>query len=136
MEEQAREGLIDGVGCSLVPFYHLMGTLGNFYSAGTLCMEHGTNDRVSDSTCMHHLQSYCGGMGLWLLGTFWSLPFQLIISPIRWASEASIEVADRVAVNMESQAHMDKSKRRMSCYLDSMLSEMRGGHRARLMSHA
>jgi hypothetical protein len=70
-------------------------------------------------------------MGLWLLGTFWSLPFQLIISPVRWASEASIEVADRVAVNMESQAHMDESKRRMSCYLDSMLSCTRLGTEAK-----
>ncbi len=30
MEEQAREGLIDGVGWSLVPLYHLMGPLAIF----------------------------------------------------------------------------------------------------------
>jgi hypothetical protein len=67
-------------------------------------------------------------MGLWLLGAFWSLPFQLIISPVRWANEAAFEVADRVAVNMESQAHVDNVKRMMSGYPSSMLHEMRGGH--------
>jgi hypothetical protein len=66
-------------------------------------------------------------MGLWLLGAFWSLPFQLIIGLVRWANEAATEVADRVTVDMESQAHMDETKQRMSGYLASMLSEMRGG---------
>jgi hypothetical protein len=50
-------------------------------------------------------------MGLWILGAFWSLPFQLIISPVRWANEAATEVVDRVVVEMESQAHMDSEKR-------------------------
>jgi hypothetical protein len=63
------------------------------------------------------------GMGLWLLGAFWSLPFQLIISPVRWANEA-----DRVAVDMESQALMDENKRKMSDYPAPMLTEMRGGN--------
>ncbi len=67
-------------------------------------------------------------MGLWLLGAFLSLPFQLIISPVRWANEAATEVADRVAMDMESQAHMDDEKRRMSEYSLTMLHEMRGGH--------
>jgi hypothetical protein len=49
------------------------------------------------------------GMGLWLLGAFWSLPFQLIISPVRGANKATAEVADRVTVDMESQAHMDEN---------------------------
>ncbi len=68
------------------------------------------------------------GMGLWLLGAFWRLPFQLIISPARWANEATTEVADRVAVDIESQAHMDIENRRMSGYPSTMLQEMRGGH--------
>jgi hypothetical protein len=67
-------------------------------------------------------------MGLWLLGVFWSLPFQLIISSVRWANEAATEVVDRVTEDMESWAHMDESKRRLSAYPASMLSEMRGGH--------
>jgi hypothetical protein len=67
-------------------------------------------------------------MGIWLLGAFWSLPFRLIISPVSWANKAASEVADRVAVDMESQAHMDKEKRRMSGYPSSMMHEMRGGH--------
>jgi uncharacterized membrane protein len=68
------------------------------------------------------------GMGLWLLGAFWGLPFQLIISPVRWANEAATELAERVAVDMESQAHMDDEKRRMSGYPLTMLHEIRGGH--------
>jgi hypothetical protein len=67
-------------------------------------------------------------MGLWLLGAFWSLPFQLIISPVRWANKAATEVADRVAVDMESQAHMYDKKWRMSGYPSTMLHEMRGVH--------
>jgi hypothetical protein len=62
-------------------------------------------------------------MGLWLLGAFWSLPFQLIISLVRWANEAN-----RVDVHMESQAQMDENKRKMSDYPASMLTEMRGGN--------
>jgi hypothetical protein len=86
-------------------------------------MKHGEGSYFSDCENVYHLQSQ--GMGLWLLGAFWSLPFQLIISPVRWAIE---EVADRVAVNMESQAHMDDKKWRMSGYPLTMLHEMRGGH--------
>jgi hypothetical protein len=63
-------------------------------------------------------------MGLWLLGAFWSL----IISPVRWANEAATEVADRGAVEMESQTHMEDEKRRMSGYPLTMLREMGGGH--------
>jgi hypothetical protein len=68
------------------------------------------------------------GMGLWLLDVFWSLPFQMIISPVRWANKAATEVMDRVAVDMESRAHMDDEKRRMSGYPSTMLHGMRGGH--------
>jgi hypothetical protein len=67
-------------------------------------------------------------MGLWLLGAFWSLPFQLNISPVRLANEAASDVAHRVAVETESQAHLDEEKRRMSGYPSSMLHEIRGGH--------
>jgi hypothetical protein len=52
----------------------------------------------------------------------------MIISPVRWADEAVTEVVDRVSVDMESQAHMDDEKRRMSGYPSTMLHEMKGGH--------
>jgi hypothetical protein len=68
------------------------------------------------------------GMGLWLLGAFWSLPFHLIISPVRWANKSATEVVDRVAVDMESQAHIDNEKRSISGYPSTMLHRMRGGH--------
>jgi hypothetical protein len=37
-------------------------------------------------------------------------------------------VADKVAVNMESQARMDQKKWKMFSYPASVLSEMRGGN--------
>jgi hypothetical protein len=49
--------------------------------------------------------------GLWLLGAFWSLPFQLIITPVRWANEAATEVTYQVAIEMEYQAHHDEERR-------------------------
>ncbi len=74
---------------------------------------------------MHHLQGQGHGPH-WLLGAFWSLPFQLIITPVRWADEATTEVADQIAVEMESQVHLEENKRKMAGYLASMLSDMRG----------
>jgi hypothetical protein len=62
------------------------------------------------------------------MGPFWSLPFQLIIILVRCANEAATEVVDRVAVEMEWQAHMDENKSRMASYLASMMSDMRGGN--------
>jgi hypothetical protein len=53
---------------------------------------------------------------------------QLIINPVRWTNEAATQVTNWVAVEMESQAHMDENKRRMAGYPASMLSDMRGGN--------
>ena len=44
------------------------------------------------------------GTGMWLLGACWSLPFQLLMSPFRWASGAAEDIADRVGTEMECQA--------------------------------
>jgi hypothetical protein len=41
---------------------------------------------------------------------------QGIISPVKRASEAATDVAHRVTIEMESQAHMDDEKRRMAGY--------------------
>jgi hypothetical protein len=95
-------------------------------------MEHSKSDCIRDCASLHYLQSQ--GMGLWLSGAFWSLPFQLIITPIRWANEAATEAADRVAVEMESQAHMEKSKRRMVGYPASKMSNIRGSNSGRQSS--
>ncbi len=73
-------------------------------------MEHSESFCISDCQAVHRAR----GMGIWLLGALWSLPFQLIISPARWANEAASDVVDRVAVDMEAQAHMDDEKRRVS----------------------
>jgi hypothetical protein len=48
--------------------------------------------------------------------------------PDEVANKAATEVADRGAVDMESKAHMDDEKRKMSGYPSTMLQEMRGGH--------
>ncbi len=43
-------------------------------------------------------------------------------------SEAAADMADRVAVDMEAQAHMDDEKKRVSGYPSTLLREMHGGH--------
>ncbi len=122
---RAREALIDEVGWSLVPRYRLTGPIAVFILLGLLVwsMVKVVVSVIVRACAIHRAR----GMGLRLLGAFWSLPFQLIISPVRWANEAATEMADRVAVDMESQAHMDGEKRRMSGYPSTMLHEMRGG---------
>jgi hypothetical protein len=46
--------------------------------------------------------------------------------PVRWANLGATEVADRVAVEMEFQAHHEEERRVLASYLASMVSEMRG----------
>jgi hypothetical protein len=89
-------------------------------------MEHGESDSVGN--CAKLAPSTEPGIVLWLLGGFRSLPFQLIITPVRWVNETATVGADHVAMEMDSQAHLDENNRRMAGYLASMLSEMRGGH--------
>jgi hypothetical protein len=109
----------------LVPLYRLTGPVAVFILLGLIVW---SIVKVVVSVIVRACTIYrARGMGLWLLGAFWSLPFQLIISPVRWANEAAT-VAERVAVDMESQAHMDDEKRMMSGYPSTMLHDMRGGH--------
>ena len=68
------------------------------------------------------------GAGVWLLGALWSLPFQLLISPVRWASNAAADIADRVGTEMECQAHHEE-ERRTETYPASMLSTLEKGSR-------
>jgi hypothetical protein len=48
--------------------------------------------------------------------------------PVKWTDEAATEVADRAAVDMESQAHKHNSRQRKFGYPASMMNKMRGGH--------
>ncbi len=111
---------------SLVLLYRLMEPLAIFILLGLLVW---SMVKVILSVIVRACTIYrARGMGLWLLGAFWSLTFHLIISPVRWANEAPTEIAARVSLDMESQAFMDESKRRLSSYQASMLSKMRRGH--------
>jgi hypothetical protein len=124
--EQAKEALIDTVGWSLIPLYRLTGPIAIFIMFGLLVW---SIVKIVLSVIIRACSTYrARSVGLWLLGAFWSLPFQMIISPVRWASEAATDVADGVAIEMESQAHMDDEKRRMAGYPSTMLREMSGGH--------
>jgi hypothetical protein len=124
--QRAQEALIDVVGCALVLLCHLTGPIAVFILLGLLVW---SMVKVVISVIVRACAIYqARGMGLWVLGAFWSLPFRLIISPVRWADEAATEVAERVAVDMESQTHMDDEKQRMSGYPSTMLHKMRGGH--------
>jgi len=49
------------------------------------------------------------GAGVWMLGAVWSLPFQLLVTPFKWASGTAADVADRVGTEMECRAlHEDE----------------------------
>jgi hypothetical protein len=76
-----------------------------------------------------------------------TVPFQMIISPVRWANVDATEVAERVTVDMESHAHMDDEKQRMFGYTSTMLQDERrqqplpalcapAAHRGRRFSHS
>ena len=46
-----------------------------------------------------------------MLGAVWSLPFQLLVTPFKWASGQAADVADRVGTEMECRAlHDDEEK--------------------------
>jgi hypothetical protein len=124
--ERAKEALINTVGRSLIPLYRITGPIAIFIMLGLLAW---SVVKVMVSVIVRACTIYWArGVGIWLLGAFWSLPFQLIISLGRWASEAATDVADRVAIEIESQAHTDDEKRRMAGYPSTMWREMSGGH--------
>jgi hypothetical protein len=51
------------------------------------------------------------GAGVWMLGAVWSLPFQLLVTPFKWASGTAADVADRIGTEMECRAlHEDEEK--------------------------
>jgi hypothetical protein len=82
--ERAREALIDAVGWSLVPLNCLTGPVACFILLGLLVW---SMVKVIVSVIVCACTIYIArGTGLWLLGAFWSLPFQPIISPVRWAN--------------------------------------------------
>jgi hypothetical protein len=51
------------------------------------------------------------GAGLWILGAFWSLPFQLIITPFPWAGGTAVDVANWVRTEMVCQARHEEARR-------------------------
>jgi hypothetical protein len=57
-------------------------------------------------------------------GAFWSLPFQLIITPARWGREAATDVVD---IEMECQVHHEDDLSPAACYPVFLLTEMEGG---------
>jgi hypothetical protein len=76
--EWAKEALIDTVGWSLIPLYRLTGPIAIFIMLGLLAW---SIVKVIVSVIIRACTIYrARGMGLLLLGAFWSLPFPLIIS--------------------------------------------------------
>jgi len=125
MGERAKSALIDAVGWSLVPMYRLIGPFSVIILLGLFAW---SLVKVFVTVICRACAIYrARGVGVWLLGAVWSLPFQLIITPVRWANEAATEVADRVAIEMESQAHHEDS-RRPGGYPASFLADMDRGN--------
>ncbi len=56
------------------------------------------------------------------------LPFQFLIMPVQWASEAAANIADPVAVEFECQVHYEDSRRTVACYPASLLTAMEQGN--------
>lgn len=63
---------------------------------------------------------------VWLLGTLRSLSFQLLISPVQWASEVAADIGDQVATQMECQAHHKDSWRPGASKLFSFSADHHG----------
>ncbi len=95
MGERARAAIIDAVGLSLVPLYSIVGP-----TAVTLLflMFFWGVVRLVFTIIMRAIAIYrARGAGLWILGAFWSLPFQLLITPFSWIGypAAALEELDR-----------------------------------------
>jgi hypothetical protein len=104
--ERARAALINTIGWSLGTLYWVVGPLAIFILLGILAW---SMIQVRVTVIVRACTIYrARGAGLWLPGAFLSLPFQLIITPVRGSSKAATEVADQVAVAIECQAHHDE----------------------------
>jgi hypothetical protein len=108
MGEWARVAIID-MGLSFSPLYRIMGPLK--VSILFLMFIWGLVRQVV-TIIMRAIAIYeTKGAGLWMLGAFWSLPFQLIITPFRWAGNTAAHFIDRFGTEMECQAHHKEARR-------------------------
>ena len=122
MGERARAAIIDAVGLSLVPLYRIVGP-----TAVTLLflMFFWGMVRLVFTIIMRAIAIYrARGAGLWILGAFWSLSFQLLITPFSWIGGAAASVADRVGTEMECQAHHEDARRGDGGYPAAALEEL------------
>ncbi len=110
MGERAREAISNAVGMSFIPLYRIIGPLS---ATIILILFIWSLLRMVTTVAVRAYAIYQErGPGVWLLGACWSLPFQLLLSPFRWASRAAEDVADRVGIEMECQAHHDDNRAR------------------------
>jgi hypothetical protein len=124
--ERTREAFISAVDWPLALTYYLFGPFAVIILLGLLVWSIAKFVvTVIVRACVIYRPS---GVGLWLLGAFWSLPFQLLITPARWASEATAGVTERVAMEMECQAHHEDSQRPVSVYPAFLLADMELGN--------
>ncbi len=91
MGEWARVAIID-MGLSFSPLYRIMGPLN--VSILFLMFIWGLVRRLV-TIIMRAIAIYkTKGAGLWMLGAFWSLPFQITITPFRWAGDIASDFTD------------------------------------------
>ena len=120
--DRAREAIIDAVGISFIPLYRIMGPL-SMTVILILFIWSLLRLLVTIATRAYAIFR-AKGTGMWLLGACWSLPFQLLMSPFRWASDAAEDIADRVGTEMECQAAHKNDRK---AYPVSELSRMERG---------
>jgi hypothetical protein len=124
--DRARDVIIDAVGWSLIPLYRLVGPSAVILILGLFFL---SLLRIFVTVIFRAVAIFrARGAGVWLLGAFWSLPFQLLITPVRWASDAAADIAERVGADMECQAHNEET-RRTETYPSSILSSLERGSR-------
>ena len=97
------------MGLSFIPLYRIMGPL---LMTIILVLFVWSLLRVLVTISMRAYAIHrAKGVGMWLLGACWSLLFQLLMSPFRWASEAAEDIADRVCTEMECQAAHEEDRK-------------------------
>jgi hypothetical protein len=109
MGEHARAAIIDAVGLSFIPLYWVLGPA----TATILFLMFAWGFvRLVVTILMRAFAIYrMKGAGVWILGAVWSLPFQLLVTPFKWASGTAADVADRIGTEMECRAlHEDEEK--------------------------
>src|SRR5450830_1313255 len=109
LTDVATEAIVDAVGFSLIPLYRFLGPV-----AATVIMVLFLVSLVKtilDVIIRTYFLYRAKGPGLWLFTALWAVPFQVAISPLRWAANAADKVTSRVTKEMERTVNKEVARR-------------------------